>query len=200
MNESPVGAVLAGGQGRRIGGDKATVELDGRPLLAYPVDALREVVDEVVVVVKADTQLPELEDVAVWVEPDGAFHPLAGVVHALRMAAGRPVLACAMDLPLLTPEVLRSLLEAPVEGAPAVVPRAGGELQPLAALYTPLALAGLAAYAPDDPVPAVVAALGPAVVEIDDAEAFFDVDAPEDLLGASALLAQRTRDQPKVNE
>ncbi len=36
-----IGAVLAGGRGRRIGRDKATVDLNGRPLISYPIGALR---------------------------------------------------------------------------------------------------------------------------------------------------------------
>ena len=32
-------AVLAGGRGSRIGGDKALVQLGGRPLIAYPLAA-----------------------------------------------------------------------------------------------------------------------------------------------------------------
>ena len=43
---SCIGAVLAGGGGRRIGGDKAMVELEGRPLLHYPLSVLRAVLDE----------------------------------------------------------------------------------------------------------------------------------------------------------
>ena len=188
----PIGAVLAGGRGRRIGGEKATVEIAGRPLVCYPIDALREVVEEVVVVVKADTELPEMVGVsAVWVEPDGIFHPLAGIVHALRMAAGRPVLACAGDLPLVTPEVLRAVLDARLDDAPAVIARAGGRLQPLVGLYTPLALAGLSGYAPDAPTREVVEALGAAVVDVEDADAFYNVNAPEDVLQASALLSAR---------
>jgi len=56
----PVGVVLAGGAGRRIGGDKATVELAGRPLLLYPLAAVRAVLRDVAVVAKRVTALPPL--------------------------------------------------------------------------------------------------------------------------------------------
>ena len=42
----PVGVVLAGGQGRRLGGKKATATLGGRPLLSYPLQALADATDQ----------------------------------------------------------------------------------------------------------------------------------------------------------
>ena len=91
-----IGVVLAGGAGRRIGGDKATVELEGRPLLHYPLSVLRAVLDEVAVVAKQSTVLPGLDvEIAIWLEPEEPRHPLAGIVHALRCARGRPVVVVA---------------------------------------------------------------------------------------------------------
>src|SRR5215213_10959902 len=94
----PVGVVLAGGLGRRLGGDKAIVELEGRALVLYPLDALHEVCDDVAVVAKRDTLLPPLAGVAdLWIEPDEPRHPLVGVAHALGLAVGRPVLVVPVD-------------------------------------------------------------------------------------------------------
>src|SRR4051812_20681561 len=106
----PVGAVLAGGAGRRIGGDKAIVELEGRALILYPLEALHGVCEDVVVVAKRDTMLPPLAGVAdLWIEPDEPRHPLAGVAHALRLAMGRSVLAVAVDLPLVDAATPRAI-------------------------------------------------------------------------------------------
>src|SRR5581483_281554 len=98
----PIGVVLAGGAGRRIGGSKAQVLLRGRPLIHYPLAVLRAALDEVAVVAKGDTELPELGGVELWIEPDEPRHPLAGILHGLRRAGGRAVLACAADMPLIT--------------------------------------------------------------------------------------------------
>ena len=194
MTAPPIGALLAGGRGKRIGGDKAVVEVLGRPLIAYPLEVLLEVLEEVVVVVKPDTVLPRLDGLAgIWKEPESPPHPLAGIVHALRMAKGRSVLACGADMPLVTPAVVAQLAGTDPGEAPAVVPRCDGRLQPLLALYTPLALAGLAEYAPDAAATDVVEALGPCVVDVDDEEAFFNVNGPEDVLDASARLDARRR-------
>jgi molybdopterin-guanine dinucleotide biosynthesis protein A len=188
----PIGVVLAGGAGRRIGGAKATVALHGAPLLTYPVAALQQALPEVVVVAKADTELPPLPGVAIWTEPAQPRHPLTGIVHALAFAGGRPVLVCAGDLPFASAGLARELAGADACGAPAVVPRAGGRLQPLFARYEPAALAPLSAAlaAPAGPgrVTEAVAALEPRVLECGDERAFFNVNAPEDLLTAAGLM------------
>ena len=51
-------AVLAGGLGSRIGGDKALVQLAGRPLISYPLAAAQAAGLDAVVVAKRSTSLP----------------------------------------------------------------------------------------------------------------------------------------------
>jgi molybdopterin-guanine dinucleotide biosynthesis protein A len=187
-----IGAVLAGGEGRRIGGDKATVELDGRPLLQYPVAAVRAALGQTAVVAKRTTALPHLEDdVPIWLEDDEPRHPLTGVVRALRGAAPGPVIVVAGDMPLLTRELLEALARERPRGAAAVVPFAAGRLQPLCARYEPAALAALADFDPGASVSEAVDALRPRILDWPDAEPFLNVNRPEDLLHASALLAGR---------
>jgi molybdopterin-guanine dinucleotide biosynthesis protein A len=185
----PVGVVLAGGLGRRLGGDKAIVELEGRALVLYPLEALHEVCDDVAVVAKRDTMLPPLGGVAdLWIEPDEPRHPLAGIAHALRLAGGRPVLVVAVDLPLMDAATLRTLVGAERGDAAAVVPRVHGRLQPLCALYAPRALAGLTDFDATARASDVVAALGIREVQPADPSAFHNVNRPEDLLQASVLV------------
>jgi molybdenum cofactor guanylyltransferase len=105
-----IGVVLAGGAGRRIGGDKAIVELEGRPLLLYPLNVLRAVLDDVAVVAKQSTVLPGLDaEIAIWLEADEPRHPLAGIVHALRCARGRPIVVLASDMPFVTRGLVAAL-------------------------------------------------------------------------------------------
>jgi molybdopterin-guanine dinucleotide biosynthesis protein A len=186
--------VLAGGLGRRLGGAKATVELSGRPLIWYPLQALTAVLSEVAVIAKADTELPSLPGVTVWIEPQTPRHPLLGIAEALGLAGGRPVLACASDLPFVTPELVASLARADAGGAPAVVAAADGALQPLLGRYEPEAVRLLAgAAAEGEPARAAVAAIGPRLFEVADPDALFNVNAPEDLLHAAAILDRRRR-------
>ena len=135
-DRAPLGLVLAGGRSRRLGGDKATADLAGRPLIAWPLDALRAVLDEVVIVAKSTTRLPDLE-VPVWIEPDEPFHPAVGLVHALEHAGGRAILVCAVDLPLVDAALVERLAAEPAGTDLAVVAGASGRLQPLLARYEP---------------------------------------------------------------
>jgi molybdenum cofactor guanylyltransferase len=194
-SQPPVGVVLAGGLGRRIGGAKATTELAGRPLIEYPLRALAAVLAEVRVVAKADTALPEdLAGADVWLEPDEPRHPLVGIVHALRTAAPRAVLVCAADMPLLTSEVLSRLASADAGGAAAVLAsRDGSSLEPLLGRYEPPALAPLAgaagaAIAGREPLRAVVARLSPRLLEVDPG-VLFNVNTREELARAQGRLA-----------
>ncbi len=186
-----LGAVLAGGAARRIGGDKATVLLGGRPLLLYPLDAVREALDEVVVVAKRDTALPDLDPaVHVWVEPPLPRHPLTGIVHALRLAGGRPVFVCATDMPLLDATAIRTVLDADPRGAAVVAARVDARLQPCCALYRPHALTALAGFDPDAAATVLIEEIGVEPVDLPDPLACFNVNTPDDLLQASALLAR----------
>jgi molybdopterin-guanine dinucleotide biosynthesis protein A len=199
LRSRPIGAVLAGGAGRRIGGGKATVELDGQPLIAYPLAAVRQVVKKVAIVAKADTRLPPLSGVTVWLEPETPRHPLVGITQALALAGGRPVLVCAGDLPFVTPELIRRLVRADAGRATAVVACCRGSMQPLLGRYQPRALDLLAgpARAASGPLMDTIAALDPVLVEADDPEELFDVDTPDDLLQAAAMLDRRRATAPR---
>jgi molybdenum cofactor guanylyltransferase len=183
-----IGAILAGGRGRRIGGGKPARELGGRPLVAWPAEALAEACDRVVVVAKRDVELPPLPGVERWDEPDAEHHPARGIAYALERA-GEGVLVCAADMPFVTADACRALTEA-LGDAPAAVAVAGGVMQPVLAAYAPAALAAFRAAPPDAALIRTVDSLGPVLVEVDPALAR-SVDTEEDLARAEAELGMR---------
>ena len=102
-----LGAVLAGGQSRRFGSDKALALLDGTPLIALAVEALSGWCDHVVITGRGEGPAPCLPD---W--PAADMGPLGGLAAALRFAADEgytAVLSCGVDSPDL-PENLPNLL------------------------------------------------------------------------------------------
>jgi molybdenum cofactor guanylyltransferase len=189
----PVGAIMAGGAGRRIGGQKATVELDGKPLICYPLEAVGQVLSKVAILAKAGTTLPSISGVAVWIEPESPRHPVVGITQALALAGGHPVLVCAGDLPFVTPGLIRQLVKADPGRSPAVVACTQGHMQPLLGCYQPRALDLLtsAARAATGRLMEIVAAIDPVLLEVDDPEELFDIDTPDDLLQAAAMLDRR---------
>ncbi len=203
----PVGVILAGGRGRRLGGAKATVLLDGRPLLAHPLAAMHAALSvagrqpgigpALAVVAKPGTPLPALGAVALWIEPGEPSHPLVGLIRALEGAAGRPVLVCPVDLPFITPQTLRRLATSPSEGAPALLAAYDGSAQPLLGRWEAAALAGLRSALRDrpgdslPPMRTVAAGLGACLTEVP-ADELENVNTPQDLARAQARLISRT--------
>jgi len=187
-----VGAVLAGGAGSRLGGSKAAALLAGRPLLSYPLAALRAAVGEVAVVAKADTELPSVGyGILIWREPDEPRHPLAGIVEALRRAEGRPVVVLACDLPFVTAELVRELVRADAGNAPAVVATTHERgPQPLCARYEPAALDLLAGFDPAGRAIAQVQALRPLQLAVDP-DLLRNINSADDLAAAEAELSRR---------
>ncbi len=183
--------VLAGGAGRRIGGDKAVVELDHRPLISYPLEAVWRALGSVTIVAKLDTELPNVLGATVWIEPGEPRHPLTGILHALSLADGRPVLVCAADMPFVTPGLVREIARADPAGAAAVVASASGQMQPLLGCYQPSALGPLSSAQRDRPVRETVARLDPVLYEVGDPDLLFNVNTPDDLLQAAAMLDRR---------
>jgi molybdopterin-guanine dinucleotide biosynthesis protein A len=184
-----IGVLLAGGRGSRLGGrSKAAIEIAGRPLAAYPAEALAAICERVAFVAKPGTELPDLDAVERWDEPDEPRHPIVGIVHALEQAGG-PVLVCAADMPYVTAEACQALLTGAAGGvAAAAVGVAGGVVQPLFAIYAPAALDGLRAGAPDARLTDVVEELQPARVAVPP-PIVRSVNTPEDLAEAEAELA-----------
>lgn len=192
MSEKPiegvVAAVLAGGSGSRIGGAKATAQLDGQALISYPLAAALGALGSVAIVAKDGVELPQLDQrVELWIEPDEPRHPVAGVIEALRRARGSAVLAIACDLPLLTSEVVALIAGADAEGSVAVLASAAGRPQPLLARYEPAALELLLGFDTNGPMTEQVMALMPTLVEVP-AEASFNVNDLEQLKEVSRRL------------
>jgi molybdenum cofactor guanylyltransferase len=194
LSGTPIGVVLAGGMGRRIGGAKATVQLCGRPLISYPLGALSGALEDVAVLAKPDTALPTLPGVRVWIEPRTPRHPLFGILHALDLAQGRTVLVSAADLPFVTCGLISRLAAAASRClAPTTLATLGGEPQPLLGCYRPAAARRLSRALALDPKASlreVVAWLDPEPVEVSDPAELFNINDQEDLLQAAAMLSQ----------
>jgi molybdopterin-guanine dinucleotide biosynthesis protein A len=121
------GFVLAGGASRRMGRDKALLEVHGEALAQRLARVLTEAGCDPVRIVGNQPELASLGLPVVPDPPDAPRHPLSGVVAALALVGGGHALFVPCDLPSLQADDVRSLLGhgEPVEGVVA------GRRQPL---------------------------------------------------------------------
>lgn len=144
------GLLLAGGEGRRLGGrDKGMVPWQGRPMAAWVYDTLKSVASPALI--SANRSLDDYRQLA----PNRVFEdeeavrgqgPLAGLLTGMKQAATLgvdAVLVCPCDTPEITPEVLSCLVDA-WRKAPKhpVIAEYEGRAHPLHGVY-PVSLAPL---------------------------------------------------------
>jgi molybdenum cofactor guanylyltransferase len=132
MNISAV--LLAGGESRRMGQDKATLVLQGRRLWEIQLDLLRKLrPKEIFLSARSDPG---------WRPPDVHFAPdqtpsrgpLSGLAATLPRIRTDHLLVLAIDMPLMTEDFLRSLNNL-IKPSCGVVPMLGDRAEPLAAIY-----------------------------------------------------------------
>ena len=183
--------ILAGGESRRMGRDKATLPLGEKTLLQHVADTLQPLFPHLLLSVRQPRPELAYPQICDTLENAGA---MAGLLAGLAAAPTDWVFAVACDMPFLHPAVVRHLA-AQRDGFQAVVPVVQGHEQPLAAFYHRSCLATFAqqphggmrkqlknlavCYVPDT----ALTPLDPAL------HSFFDLDTPQDWARAGVLSA-----------
>jgi molybdopterin-guanine dinucleotide biosynthesis protein A len=127
-------AVLNGGASRRMGRPKGALPYGASTLLEHQTTRLAALFDEVLVVAK---EAPDYAAGPAHVVLDGVPERAAiyGLIRALEEAEDR-IFVLAVDQPAVPPALLRAIASRSLGGdASAVIPRAHGRLQPLAAVW-----------------------------------------------------------------
>jgi CTP:molybdopterin cytidylyltransferase MocA/SAM-dependent methyltransferase len=192
MTDATVGLVLAAGAGSRFGGGKLLAPIGGRPVLQHVLDALATAgVGEVVVVLGRDAV--DVEAAITWraerrvVNPEperGLASSLQVGFEAVGPSAGA-VLVALGDQPLVSAEVVRSLLDATVvPDRPIVVPAYADEHGRNPVLIRPAAFGLIAEVTGDRGLGPILAAHPELIVEIPVSGANPDVDTAADLVRA----------------
>jgi molybdopterin-guanine dinucleotide biosynthesis protein A len=100
--------ILAGGDSRRMGQDKAALVLDGKTLLEHVTATMQQVFPKVIVSVR---QLRSGVEVPQVCDEQEAGGPLAGLIAGLAQADTPWVFAVACDMPFVTARVIEKLAE-----------------------------------------------------------------------------------------
>ena len=134
--------MLTGGGAARLGGaDKASIEVGGRTLLEHAIAALADATEIVVV----GSDVPTSRPVTFTREDPAGGGPVAGLLAGIAAFARRPerVVVLAVDMPMVSPDTVRRLLDASTDvGAEdgAVLVDETGRDQYLCAAYSVRAL------------------------------------------------------------
>jgi len=207
LPDSVVGVLLAGGKSSRMGGgDKCLRELGGKPILTRIIERLQPQVSEIVINANGDPArfdafgLPVVSDSVA-----GYQGPLAGVHAALEwVKTNRPgvehIVTVATDTPFFPADLVHRFLDA--AGASAFrVAQSDMGVHPVIGLW-PIGLSEpletslargerkVTAWTKDHgAVPVFFSTVDVGGQSIDP---FFNINAPEDLAAAEALLSERT--------
>ncbi len=186
-NPDITGVVLAGGRARRMGGrDKGLVELAGRPMVEYVLDALVPQVAAVLINANRSHARYAAYGCDVVADGFGDFSgPLAGMASAMAYATTPFILTVPCDTPLL-PAALAQRLSAALgaQGADLAVAHDGERMQPVFALLRVALLADLrrALEAGERKIDRWYGAHRVALADFSDVpEAFVNVNSPEEL-------------------
>ena len=200
--------ILAAGTGSRFGGGKMRARLDGRPLLAHVLSAVREAgVGRIVVVLGRDARAvlaavraadaAALDGVLVAVNPAperGLATSLAvGFGPASAAPAPAGILVVLGDQPRVRAGVIRALCAASVpSGAVAIAPRYEADAAPNPVLLLPAGWPLVAGLQGDRGLGPLLAAESAGVIRVPVGGANPDVDTPADLADLASLSEPRT--------
>ncbi|ODT63210.1 MAG: hypothetical protein ABS77_04650 [Phenylobacterium sp. SCN 69-14] len=190
-----VTVLLAGGEGRRMGGAKPLRLLDGRPLLDHGLRIARaQGPGPLAVAVRTPGQVGGRSDVPLLLDPVDCVGPLAGLASALAFAeacgAGQ-VLTLPCDAPRLPLDLGARLAGALAPGDQVAMAFSRGRLHPTCALWRVSTRAALDAYRASGGRSLKGLAQGAGVSVVDwgepDPDPFVNLNTPEDLAAAAGM-------------
>jgi molybdopterin-guanine dinucleotide biosynthesis protein A len=132
MNISAV--LLAGGESRRMGKDKATLLFRGRPLWQIQLELLRQLEPAEIFTSARSDPIWRPADVEFVADNLPSRGPLSGLAASLAQMRTKHLLALAIDMPFMTQEYLKFLC-GQIEPGRGVLPKIDSRVEPLAAIY-----------------------------------------------------------------
>lgn len=186
-------AVLAGGEGSRIGGSKPLIRLGGGTLIERACERARGWTNASIVAVRSPKQLGEFQ--FPWIlDAAGIEGPLAGLAAALEWACrqgGKDLLTIPCDMPFLPDNLADRLLDEAGDLAAAVA-SSGDELHPVCSLWRNSAIHEFPRYCASGrrSLKGFAEHVGFVAVEWQTTpiDPFFNINSPADLAAAEAML------------
>lgn len=188
--------ILAGGEGRRIGGGKPLRQLARRPLIEHALERARAWSDVIALSVREPGQFA-LGDVPLLVDEQGSG-PVSGIAAALHLAATHAldgILTIPCDTPFLPRDLPVVLTRSLRPDTGVAVPVSGGRSHPSCALWRSGCAGALPAYLASGSSSlkgfAAQVGIAKAFWPSEPFDPFFNINTEEDLAVAEALIKKR---------
>ncbi len=127
-------AILAGGRSARMGYDKATAGFQGTTLIRAVYDIAREIFDTIMIISSIHGSIDDI-DAPIVKDIVPVQTPMVGIATALIYSTNPRVFVVACDMPFLSRNAIRCLIDAPGE-QDITIPMVGQYYQPLHAVYS----------------------------------------------------------------
>jgi molybdopterin-guanine dinucleotide biosynthesis protein A len=126
-------AILAGGESRRMGQNKAFIQIEGIWLFDYVFDTCKELFSEIIIVTNQPQQFEDYH-AHIVVDAIPGSGSLGGLYTALMQASNYHTFCVACDMPFLKPELISHLIKKRLN-YDIVIPRTDEGPEPLHAIY-----------------------------------------------------------------
>ena len=132
--ENFTGIILAGGKSQRMGTDKGLLPLNGKPFIKHIYEAMKPIFGDNIVVVSSNAAYDafgynRIEDL---VSDKG---PVGGLYTALKQSKTKFNLVLSVDVPLITTELVKWLVDNHDDGYLVTQVQVGEKVSPLVAVY-----------------------------------------------------------------
>ncbi|PKG22274.1 molybdenum cofactor guanylyltransferase [Niallia nealsonii] len=134
-----VGIILAGGQSKRYGEQKAFALKEEKYFYQYSLHALQQYVERIIIIAHPTLtkKFSSLEKAAVIEDNKEyqGFGPMAGLFSAMETEEAVWYMVLPIDTPFISPSTINKLLTSAEDGYDAIIPHIDGRDQPLIAMY-----------------------------------------------------------------
>jgi molybdopterin-guanine dinucleotide biosynthesis protein A len=128
-----MGFITAGGQSSRMGSDKAWLQIGGRAMIEHVIAAVAPVTTGIAIIANS-TEYARF-GFPVFADGQAGVGPIEAVRTALTQATTSRIVLAGCDLPFVTTDLFRFLLDIPGQHQAVVPVGADGRLEPLSAVY-----------------------------------------------------------------
>ncbi|MBN1387963.1 MAG: molybdenum cofactor guanylyltransferase [Bacteroidales bacterium] len=130
-------AILAGGQNLRFSGKiKAKMIINGRPLIEKTMETLQAIFNDVIIITNQKDAFSKYKHIRMTGDIYQGIGPLGGLHSALSNTEGEAVFVVASDMPDLSADIIRYIIEKFEDtDCEVLIPEYNGNIEPLHAIY-----------------------------------------------------------------